>query len=457
MFSILSDKLQSILGKASRKHRLSVSDVESVLSEIKIALLEADVNVDVVKEFIDDLKVELIGKEITKTLTPYEEIVKTVYEKLVDYLGGRNEDLRFSQVPPTVIMMVGLQGSGKTTTCAKLANFLKKSGRHPVLVACDVYRPAAIDQLMILAENVGVDFFYKEVSPVEIAIESVRYAKEYGRDVVIIDTAGRLEIDETMMRELVFIRDSVKPNETLLVVDAMTGQVAARVAKAFNEVVGLTGVVLTKVDGDARGGSALSIKKTVGIPIKFVGVGEKIDQLERFHPDRIASRIIGMGDIATLVEKARSAYDETKVESLQERFLRGEFTLEDFREHLRMIRKMGSLSSIVEMFPGMGAMKGILESSLRDKEVIHMEAVINSMTKQERLNPSIIDSSRKRRIAKGSGTSVEMVNRVIKQYMKMKKMMKELTKDKRKLKEMERLMKLASLGGGFDKIFKMFR
>lgn len=459
MFEALSDKIRAVMGKVERKGRLSIDDIDNVLSEIKVALIEADVNIKVVREFIEELRLDLVGKEITKGLKPYEEVLKRVYEKLVDYLGGSATDINFSPVPPTVIMMVGLQGSGKTTTCAKLANYLKKNGRHPVLVACDTYRPAAIDQLRVLASSVGCDFYYREGAlPVDIAIDGLRYAKEKGRDVVIIDTAGRLHVDEFMMQELVNIRDRVKPSEILLVVDAMTGQEAANVAKTFVDKVGLTGVILTKLDGDARGGSALSVKKVANVPIKFVGVGEKIDQFERFYPDRIASRIIGMGDILTLVEKARSAVSEDKIRSIEERILSGEFTLEDFREQLAMIRKMGSLGGIIDMIPGLSSYKNLLQGSgFNDKEIVHMEAVINSMTKEERANPNIIDSSRKRRIARGSGTSVEMVNRVIKQYMRMKKTMKELKKDKKKLKEMERMMKLANLSGGMGKILKMFR
>ncbi len=440
MFEALSDKLQRVFGKAGGKGRLSKSDIEAVLREIRIALLEADVNVNVVRSVVEEIKAELLGKEISGGLTPAQEVVKSVHEKLVELLGGKHEPLSFASSPPTVVMMVGLQGSGKTTTAAKLAYMLKNQGHAPLLVAADVYRPAAIDQLKVLGESIDVPVFHEKDTPVNITLKAVKQALSSGSDVVIIDTAGRLHIDEAMMQELEAIRDAVKPQEVLLVVDAMTGQEAVNVAKTFDERVGITGVILTKMDGDARGGAALSIKRVVGKPIKYVGVGEKIEMLEPFHPDRIANRILGMGDILTLIEKAQRAFDERKAAEMERRLMEGEFTLEDMREQLRALRKMGSIESIIDMLPGipgLGGMKNMLKNvRIDEKEIAHMEAVINSMTPEERRNPSIINSSRKRRIAKGSGTSVQMVNRVLKQYQQMRKMMKGLKKGKKGKKKL---------------------
>ena len=433
MFEGLSERLQKVVGKAGKKGKLTRSDIESVLREIRIALLEADVNLQVVRDFIDEIKTELLGREVSAALTPSQQVIKSVYDKLVELLGGKHEGIVFSQVPPTVIMLVGLQGSGKTTTAAKIAKLLKGQGRHPLLVAADVYRPAAIEQLKVLGDTIDVPVFVENKDPVSISKDAYLFARDTGLDTMILDTAGRLHIDEDMMRELENVRDAIKPHEILLVVDAMTGQEAVNVAKTFDERIGLTGVVMTKMEGDARGGAALSVKRITGKPIKYVGVGEKLDALEPFHPDRVASRILGMGDVLTLIEKAQRAFDEKQALEMEKRLLEGEFTLEDMREQLKALRNMGSIESLVNMLPGFGGMKSMLKNvRINEKDLIHMEAVINSMTREERLNPSIINSSRKRRIAKGSGTSVQMVNRVLKQYQQMKKMMKGLKKGKKK-------------------------
>ncbi len=433
MFEGLSERLQKIVGKAGKKGKLTKSDVESVLREIRIALLEADVNLQVVRDFIDEIRTELLGKEISAALTPSQQVIKSVYDKLVELLGGKHEGIVFSQVPPTIIMLVGLQGSGKTTTAAKIARLLKGQGRHPLLVAADVYRPAAIEQLKVLGDAINVPVFVEGKDPVSISKDAYLFARETGLDTMILDTAGRLHIDEDMMRELEKIKGAINPHEILLIVDAMTGQEAVNVAKTFDERIGITGVIMTKMEGDTRGGAALSVKRVTGKPIKYVGVGEKLDALEPFHPDRVASRILGMGDVLTLIEKAQRAFDEKQALEMERRLLEGEFTLEDMREQLKALRNMGSIESLVKMLPGFGGIKSMLKNvRINEKDLIHMEAVINSMTKEERLNPSIINSSRKRRIAKGSGTSVQMVNRVLKQYQQMKKMMKGMKKGKKK-------------------------
>ncbi len=440
MFEGLSERLQKVLGKAGRKGKLTKSDIEGVLREIRIALLEADVNLQVVREFIEEVKAELIGQEISAALTPSQQVIKSVHDKLVELLGGQHEPIKFSSVPPTIVMLVGLQGSGKTTTAAKLAKLLKTQGRHPMLVAADIYRPAAVEQLKTLGREIEVPVFSAQKDPVSIAVDAYSASKELGIDTLILDTAGRLHIDDEMMTELERIRDALKPHEVLLVVDAMTGQEAVNVAKTFDERIGITGVIMTKMEGDARGGAALSVKKVTGKPIKYVGVGEKLDALEPFHPERVASRILGMGDVLTLIEKAQKAFDEKQALEMEKRLMEGEFTLEDMREQLKALRSMGSLESIIDMLPGFGGMKSMLKNArINEKEIAHMEAVINSMTREERLNPSIINSSRKRRIARGSGTSVQMVNRVLKQYQQMRKMMKGLKKGKKKMKKLKGL------------------
>ncbi|RLD98056.1 MAG: signal recognition particle protein [Aquificota bacterium] len=425
MFDSLSDRIQGILGKFKGKVRLTDKEVDATLREIRLALLEADVHIQVVRQFTESLRSKLVGREVRGGLTPTQEVIKVVSEELQELLGGSHEGLSIASRPPTGIMMVGLQGSGKTTTAAKLALMLKKQGKWPLLVAADVYRPAAVEQLITLGREVGVEVYHGDGDPVEICGRAVEKARREGMDVVIMDTAGRLHVDEPLMLELERIKELVHPQEILLVADAMTGQEAANVARTFHERLDLSGVVLTKMDGDARGGAALSIKAVTGRPIKFVGVGEKLDQLEPFHPDRMASRILGMGDVLTLIEKAEKAFSQQEAQKLQERLVKGTFTLEDFREHLRGLRKMGSMEQIIKMLPGMGGIKDALKhAKIDDREIARMEAIINSMTPQERMRPAIINSSRKRRIARGSGTSVQEVNRLLKQYAQMQKVMK---------------------------------
>jgi len=425
MFENFSERIQKALGKLKGREKLSQAEVERTLREIRLALLEADVNLQVVKDFTEKLKEKLIGKEVREGLTPAQEVIKAVSEELQELLGGKHEGLCFSAIPPTSIMLVGLQGSGKTTTAAKVALMLKDQGKRPLLVAADVYRPAAIEQLITLGRQTKVDVFYEGQDPVAICGNALKKAKDELYDVVIMDTAGRLHINEALMMELEKIKALVAPSEILLVVDAMTGQDAVNVAKAFDERLNLTGVILTKLDGDARGGAALSIKAVTGKPIKLVGVGEKLDQIEPFYPDRMASRILGMGDVLSLIEKAEKAYTQKEAKKLQKRLIEGTFTLEDFREQLKGLRKMGSIEQIVGLLPNIGGFKDALKRvRIDEKELIRMEAIIDSMTPSERQKPSIINSSRKRRIAKGSGTSVEQVNRLLKQYFQMQKMMK---------------------------------
>jgi len=453
MFDSLSERIQGILGKFKGKSRITDKEVDATLREIRLALLEADVHIQVVRQFTDSLRDKLVGREVRGGLTPTQEVIKVVSEEVQDLLGGSREGLQFSPRPPTGIMMVGLQGSGKTTSAAKLAVMLKKEGKWPLLVAADIYRPAAVDQLVILGKEIGVEVFHEEGDPVTICAHAMERAREQGVDVVIMDTAGRLHIDASLMRELEEIKARVLPREILLVADAMTGQEAANVANTFHQRLDLTGVVLTKMEGDARGGAALSIKAVTGCPVKLVGVGEKVDQLEPFHPDRMASRILGMGDVLSLIEKAERAFSEKEAQQLQERLVKGTFTLEDFREHLKGLRKMGSIDQIIKMLPGMGGMKDALKQvRIDDKQIARMEAVINSMTSHERKRPVIINSSRKRRIARGSGTSVQEVNRVLKQYAQMQKMMKGAKKGGRG--KMAKKMKNTPFGSDFMNMFQ---
>ncbi len=432
MFEALSDRIQGILGRFKGRSRLTEKEVEASLREIRVALLEADVHIEVVRQFTGSLRERLVGREVRGALTPSQEVVKVVSEELQGLLGGYHQGLSFSSRPPTGIMLVGLQGSGKTTTAAKLAVMMKREGKWPLMVAADVYRPAAVEQLITLGKGIGVEVFYEDSDPVAICAHAMEEARSRGMDVVIMDTAGRLHINETLMRELEQIRERTLPQEILLVADAMTGQEAANVARTFHERLGLTGVVLTKMDGDARGGAALSIKAVTGCPVKFVGMGEKVEQLEPFHPDRMASRILGMGDVLSLIERAERAFTEQEAQQLQERLIKGTFTLEDFREHLRGLRKMGSIDQILKMLPGIGGMKTALKQiKIDDRQIARMEAVINSMTPQERARPAIINSSRKRRIARGSGTTVQEVNRVLKQYAQMQKVMRGAKKGSR--------------------------
>ena len=434
MFESLSDKLNNAFKKFRNKGKLTPEDVKVGMREIKLALLEADVNFKVVKSFVNTVSERAVGAEVLESLLPAQQIVKIVNEELINLMGGTQSKLTISSAPPTVIMMVGLQGAGKTTHAGKLAGLYKKQGKHPLLVACDIYRPAAIKQLQIVGEKLDIPVFTMgdKVSPVTIAKEGVAYAKQKGYDMVFIDTAGRLHIDEELMAELKAIKAETKPTEILLTVDAMIGQDAVNVAETFNELLDITGVVLTKLDGDTRGGAALSIKHVTGKPIKFIGTGEKLDTIEPFHPERMASRILGMGDVLTLIEKAQTAYDEKQSAELEKKIRQQKFTLDDFLEQFQQLRNMGGVEQMLGMMPGGAAMKDV---KIDEKAMAHMEAIIRSMTMKERVNPEIINSSRKQRIAKGSGTSVEEVNKLLRQFEQMKKMMKQFS-DPKKLKRM---------------------
>ena len=435
VFESLSEKLQNALGKLRGKGKLSEKDVDTAMREVRLALLEADVNFKVVKDFIKNVKTRAVGSEVMESLTPGQQVIKIVNEELTKLMGEKEAKLNFASTSPTVILMCGLQGAGKTTTAAKLANNLKKQNKRPLLVACDVYRPAAIKQLEVVGEKVGVPVFSMgdKNNPVDIAKAAIQHGKKYNNDCIIIDTAGRLHIDEDLMIELQNIRDSVNPQEILLVVDAMTGQDAVNVAETFNEKLGITGVILTKLDGDARGGAALSIRAVTQKPVKFVGMGEKLDQLEPFHPDRMASRILGMGDVLSLIEKAQASIDEKKALELEKKIRSQQFTLDDFLDQLEQMRNLGPIDELLGMLPGINskALKGL---DVNEKDIVKIQAIIQSMTMEERENPSIINSSRRKRIAQGSGTSVQDVNRLLKQFRETKKMMKRLT-------DMEKTMK----------------
>ncbi len=428
MFSSLSEKLQDVFKRLKGKGKLTEKDIKDAMKEVKLALLEADVNYKVVKDFINTVTQKAVGEEVLESLTPAQQVIKIVYDEMVNLLGGSDTKLTFSPSGFSIYMMVGLQGSGKTTTAGKLAGLLKKQGKNPLLVACDIYRPAAIKQLEIVAQKVGVKCFadYNSKDAVKIAKEGIEFAKSNRCDVVIVDTAGRLHINQELMDELVSIKNAIKPTEVLLVLDAMTGQDAVNVATAFNEQLGIDGIIMTKLDGDTRGGAALSVKAITGKPIKFAGVGEKMEDLEAFHPDRMASRILGMGDILTLIEKAQEAINQKKAEELEKKLRSMQFTLEDFLDQLKQIKKMGPLSQIISMIPGV-KLKGDVDFDAGEKELKKIEAIINSMTKEERQDPNIINSSRKRRIAMGSGTTVQDVNRLLKQFEDMKKMMKQFS------------------------------
>lgn len=434
-FEGLTGKLQAALKKLTGKGKLSEKDVKEAMRDVRLALLEADVNFVVVKDLINRITQRAVGQEIMESLTPGQQVIKIVNEELTALMGGTQSKINMAPNPPTVIMMVGLQGSGKTTTSGKLAGYLKKQGKSPLLVACDIYRPAAIKQLQVVGEKVGVPVFERgQVDPVEIAREAVEFAKKQQRDVVIIDTAGRLHINEELMEELSRIKAQVKPHEILLVVDAMTGQDAVNVAKSFDERLGLDGVILTKLDGDTRGGAALSIKAVTGKPIKFVGMGEKLDDLEPFHPNRMASRILGMGDILTLIEKAQASIDEKKAQELEKKLREQQFTLEDFLDQLQQLKKIGSINDIVSMLPGVDVQKLSASGALNEKELIKAEAIIQSMTPEERRNPSIINASRKRRIAMGSGTTIQDVNRLLKSFEQFRHMMKQMSNIEKAMK-----------------------
>lgn len=427
-FEGLSEKLQNIFKNLRGKGKLSEKDVEQAMREVRMALLEADVNYKVVKDFIAGIKERAVGSEVLESLTPGQQVIKIVHEELTKLMGGSASKIMTASKPPTVIMMVGLQGSGKTTTSGKLARLLKKQGRNPLLVACDIYRPAAIKQLQVLGEQLEIPVFTMgEQNPVDIAKAAKNHAESKGFDTVILDTAGRLHVDEALMEELAQIKATVKPHEILLVVDAMTGQDAVNVAESFNQRLGLDGVVLTKLDGDTRGGAALSVKAVTGKPIKFAGMGEKLDALEPFHPDRMASRILGMGDVLTLIEKAQASFDAKKAEELQQKLRKNEFTLDDFLDQFQQMRKMGPLHEIMGMIPGMGKLKGLKDVEIDEKELKHIEAIIRSMTREERRRPEIINGSRRKRIARGSGTSVQDVNKLLKQFQQTQAMIKQMS------------------------------
>lgn len=423
MFESLTERLEKALSGFKDKGKLGPDDVKKGLREIRLALLEADVNYKVVKDFLARVEARALTSEVLESLTPFQQMVKIVYDELVNTLGGKAQGLNLTG-KPSVILLAGLQGSGKTTTAAKLANYLRKKGHHPLLVSTDVYRPAAIEQLKILSTKINIPFedAHPTERPLVIAERAVKKAKELGRDVVIVDTAGRLHIDEALMEELTELRNALRPTEVLLVADAMMGQDAVNVAKTFHDRVQLTGIILTKVEGDARGGAALSIKEVTGCPIKFLGVGEKIEALEVFHPERLASRILGMGDMLTLIEKAQEAFDLKKAKELEKKLKKLQFDLEDLREQLRQMKKLGSVKDILSFLPGIG--KKIESLPINEKEIIKMEAILNSMTPQERRNPHIINASRKRRIAKGSGTTVQDVNKLLRSFEEMRAMMK---------------------------------
>lgn len=425
-FEGLADKLQQTFKKLRGRGKLSENDINEAMREVRVALLEADVNFKVAKDFIAQVKSRAMGQEILQSLTPGQQVVKIVNEELTALLGGTQSRITISSRPPTVVMLVGLQGAGKTTTAGKLGLLLKKQNKRPLLVAGDVYRPAAIKQLQVLGEQLQIPVFANENNrdPVEIAKEAVQHAVSYANDIVIVDTAGRLHINEALMQELKAIKQTVKPHEILLVVDAMTGQDAVTVAETFNQELGIDGIIMTKLDGDARGGAALSIKAVTGRPIKYVGMGEKLDALEPFHPDRMASRILGMGDILSLIEKAETTINLEQAKELEKKIRRQEFTLDDFLDQLRQIRKMGSMEQILGMIPGMGNLKKLQDAKIDEKELGRVEAIICSMTKKERRDPSMINGSRRKRISLGSGTKVQDVNRLLKQFDDAKKMMK---------------------------------
>ena len=443
MFQSLSEKLENAFRKFKNKGKLTESDVKAGMREIKLALLEADVNFKVVKDFINSVSERAVGAEVLESLLPAQQIVKIVNEELTAIMGGTQSKLTISSKPPTVIMMVGLQGAGKTTHAGKLAGLYKKQGKNPLLVACDIYRPAAIKQLQIVGEKLNIPVFTlgDKESPVKIAQEGLKFANQKGYDMVFIDTAGRLHIDEELMKELQDIKATVSPTEILLTVDAMIGQDAVNVAKTFNELLDVTGVILTKLDGDTRGGAALSVRHVTGKPIKFIGTGEKLDAIEPFHPDRMASRILGMGDVLSLIEKAEQAYDEKKALELEKKIRESTFTLDDYLEQFAQIKGMGNLEQLMGMVPGMkpGALK---DAKIDEKALARTEAIIKSMTKREREKPDILNASRKKRIANGSGTTVEEVNRLLKQFEQTRALMKQFSNPKQMSRFGKKKMKI---------------
>ena len=425
-FDGLGDKLQDIFKRMKGQGKISEKDLKAVMREVKVALLEADVNYKVVKQFVDNVTNRAVGEEVMESLTPGQQVVKIVHDELTQLLGGTQSKLTINPKPPTVIMMVGLQGSGKTTTSGKLGKLLKKQGKRPLLTACDVYRPAAIKQLQVLGEQLDIPVYTlgDKISPVDIAKGAIEHAKSHGNDIVILDTAGRLHIDEVLMEELKNVKEVAQPTEILLVVDSMVGQDAVNVADSFNELLDITGVVLTKLDGDTRGGAALSIKTITGKPIKFAGMGEKLDALEPFHPDRMASRIFGMGDVMTLIEKAQETVDQKKAEEMTKKLMKAEFTLEDYLDQMEQLQNMGNINSMLEMMPGMSKNK-LKDIQIDERDMARTKAIILSMTPAERRNPKIINGSRRKRIAAGSGMKVQDVNRLLKQYEQSQVLMKQ--------------------------------
>ena len=439
-FESLSQKLGSAFKKLKSKGKLTEQDIKLAMREVRIALLEADVNIIVAKNFINTVTERAMGAEVMGSLTPAQQVIKIVNEELTALMGSENQRIKFANKGPTVIMMCGLQGAGKTTHCAKLAKMYLKQGHRPMIAALDIYRPAAIEQLEIVAGQAGAPVFQMgKTDPAVIAKKAYNHARDYGNDILILDTAGRLHIDEQLMAELTEIKNTIDVTETLLVIDAMAGQDAVNVAKQFNETIGLDGVIVTKLDGDTRGGSALSVKAVTGKPIKFIGTGEKLDDLELFHPDRMASRILGMGDMLSLIEKASEVTDEESSKNLVERMKSNKFDMNDMLEQLRQVNKMGGISSMLSMIPGAGSIK-TEDEERAEKELKRTEAIINSMTKAERAKPSIIDPKRKRRIAAGSGTTVPEVNKLLKQFEQMQKMMKQVTKNPKAFARMMRGM-----------------
>ncbi|HEV2790308.1 MAG TPA: signal recognition particle protein [Solirubrobacterales bacterium] len=445
MFDQLSERLQSTLSDVRSRGKLTESDVDSAMREIRLALLEADVNFKVVKAFTKTLKERCLGSDVLESLDPGQQVVKIVNEELASLMGGTGSELAMATSGPTVILMAGLQGSGKTTACAKLAQFFGKQGKDVALAACDVYRPAAVEQLVTMGKRAGAHVYERgtEADPVDIASWALDEARAERRDVLIVDTAGRLHIDQDLMAELAQIRKQTRPHDVLLVVDAMTGQDAVGVAESFAEVAEFDGVVMTKLDGDARGGAALSVKAVTGKPILFASTGEKIEDFDKFHPDRMAQRILGMGDVLSLIEKAEQQVDEKEAEELQEKMKRDQFTLEDFLKQMKQVRKMGPLSGILGMLPGMGAMKQLKNADVDERELDRVEAIILSMTPQERRNPGVINGSRRKRIANGSGTKVQQVNQLVKQFDQMRVMMKSMANGR-----MPTPQQMAQLSGG---------
>ena len=443
-FEGLSSRLQDITRKLRGKARITESDLKEVLREVKLALLEADVNYKIVKDFIKVIEEKALGQDVLKSLTPGQQVIKIVKDELVKLLGGEESRINFTPNPPTIIMLVGLQGSGKTTTAGKLANIIRKQGKKPLLVACDVYRPAAIKQLQVVGKQLDIPVFANESEKnvSVIARQAISQAISKLNDVVIIDTAGRLQIDEALMQELKDLKKNVKPHEVLLVVDSMTGQDAVNIAQTFNDELGIDGLVLTKLDGDTRGGAALSVKKVTGRPIKFIATGEKLSDIEVFHPERMASRILGMGDVLSIIEKAEETFDMEEAAKLEKKMRKQGFDLDDYLVQLRQMKKMGSFSSILKLIPGMNQLKDV---KIDDKEFVKIEAIICSMTQEERRNPKILNGSRRLRIAKGSGTTVEQINKFMKSFEMTQKMMKEMTSNKGAMKKMMKNMNLYNL------------